>query len=313
MRAYSNDLRERIVAAVARGEHSLRQLARLFAVSLSCIVRLLQRFRRTGSVEPMPHAGGAARKLSRRDEARLLALLRRQPDATLAELRDRLGAPCSVMTIARALWRHGITRKKKTAHATERDTPRVRARRRRFKAKAASFRRGALVFVDETGASTAMARTHGRAPRGERVPASVPGQWKNVTLITGMRLGGVVAPMTVAGGTTGPVFEAYVTGVLVPELKAGDVVIWDRLTPHRNPAVVEAVEAVGARVAPLPAYSPDLSPIEEMFSKVKAHLRSVGARSVEAVMAALHQALERVTPRDIQGWFSDRCTYAMPT
>jgi transposase len=142
--------------------------------------------------------------------------------------------------------------------------------------------------------------------------AAVPGSWKNVTLITGLRVEGVVAPQAVIGATNQPVFETYVTEVLVPELKAGDVVIWDNLKPHKNPAVIEAVEAVGARVMPLPVYSPDLTPIEEMFSKVKAYLRTVAARTTGAVGTALYEALERVTPSDILGWFSDRCAYAMP-
>src|SRR3954469_10128754 len=96
MRPYSNDLRERIVAAVARGEQSLRQIARLFSVSLSCIVRLLQRQRRTGSVQPKPHGGVPPRKLDAAAEARLRQLVQDQPDATLAELRDRLGIRCSL-------------------------------------------------------------------------------------------------------------------------------------------------------------------------------------------------------------------------
>ena len=110
MRAYSTDLRERIVAAVERGEHSLRQIAHLFSVSLSCVVRLLQRQRRTGSVQPKPPAGTKPRKLDHAAEARLRELVQQQPDATLAELRDRLGIPCCLMTIARALERLGITR-----------------------------------------------------------------------------------------------------------------------------------------------------------------------------------------------------------
>src|SRR5438067_2977892 len=105
MRAYSLDLRERIVAAVERGEYSQREIAQLFAISLSCLVRLLQRHRQTGAVRPKPHAGGPARKLDDRAEARLLELVRQQPDATLAELRERLGIPCCLMTIARALRR----------------------------------------------------------------------------------------------------------------------------------------------------------------------------------------------------------------
>jgi len=312
MRAYSNDLRERIVAAVERGDHSLRELAHLFSVSLSCIVRLLQHKRRTGSVQPKPHAGVPARKLDAAAAARLLELVRAQPDATLAELRDRLGLPCCLMTIARALQRHQITRKKKTLHAQEQDSPRVQRQRRVFKNKLAAVDPNRLVFVDETGAHTGMTRTHGRAPRGERVKATAPGSWKNVTLIVGMRTSGVVAPMALAGATDRAVFQTYVEEALVPELRAGDVVVWDNLQPHKNPAVIKAIEAVGACVEPLPVYSPDLTPIEEMFSKTKAHLRTAAARTTETVIAALGEALKRVTQSDILGWFHDRCAYAMP-
>jgi transposase len=312
MRAYSNDLRERIVAAVERGELSIRQIARLFSVSLSCVVRLLQHKRRTGSVQPKPHAGVPPRKLDASAEARLLELIKAQPDATLAELRDRLGIPCSLMTIARALERHKITRKKKTLHAQEQDSPRVQAQRRAFEKKVATVDPSHLVFVDESGANTAMTRTYGRAAQGERVRATAPQAWENVTLIVGMRTSGVVAPITLPGAVDGVAFQTYVQEVLVPELREGDVVVLDNLQPHKNRAVIEAIEAVGARVEPLPVYSPDLTPIEEMFSKTKAYLRKVGARTVDTVITALGEALGLVTPSDILGWFHDRCAYAMP-
>lgn len=311
MRAYSNDLRERIVAAVERGEYSIRQIAHVFSVSLSCIVRLLQLKRRTGSVQPKPHAGVPTRKLDAAAEARLLELVGKQPDATLAELRDRLGIPCCLMTIARALQRHHITRKKKTLHAQEQQSPRVQAQRRAFKKKLAAVDPDHLVFVDESGANTGMTRTHGRAPQGERVKATAPGSWQNVTLITGMRTSGVVAPLALPGAVDHAVFQTYVQEALVPELQEGDVVVLDNLQPHKNPAVIAAIKAVGARVEPLPAYSPDLTPIEELFSKTKSFLRSVAARTTDTVITAMGEALGCVTQSDIRGWFQDRCAYAM--
>jgi transposase len=312
MRAYSNDLRERIVAAVEHGEQSIRQIARLFSVSLSCVVRLLQHKRRTGSVQPKPHAGVPRRKLDAPAEARLLELVRDQPDATLAELRDRLGIRCSLMTIARALQRHQITRKKKTLQAQERNSPRVQAQRRAFQEKMAAVDPDRLVFVDESGANTAMTPTYGRAPQGERVQATAPATWENVTLIVGMRTAGVVAPIALPGAVDNVVFQTYVQEALVPELQEGDVVVLDNLQPHKNKAVIEAIEAAGARVERLPPYSPDLTPIEEMFSKTKTYLRKLGARTVDTVIAGMGAALELVTPSDILGWFHDRCAYAMP-
>jgi transposase len=309
MRAYSADLRQRILTAVQRGEHSIRQIARLFCVSLSTVVRLLQLHRQTGSLRPRP-PGLKPRALDEAAEAHLLELVREQPDATLAELRDRLGVPCCLMTIARALERHGITRKKKTLHAQERDSPRVQAQRQQFQERLADVDPEHLVFVDESGANTSMTRTHGRAPRGERVHATAPGSWQNVTLIVGLRAGEVVAPMAFGGALDANVFRTYVEGALAPQLLPGDVVVLDNLRPHKDAAAVAAIEAVGARVEPLPAYSPDLNPIEEMFSKTKNYLRSVAARTTEAVMEAMGQALELVTQSDILGWFLDRWPYA---
>ena len=310
MRAYSTDLRERIVAAVERGDHSLRQLAQLFSVSLSFIVRLLQRQRQTGSLQPAPHAGGTPCKLDADALARLCQLVHDQPDATLAELRERLGIDCTLATICRALQRLRLTRKKKTLHADQQDSAKVQAQRTAFDQKMAGVEPEHLVFVDERGTNTAQTRTYGRAPAGDRVQGSAPGHWENVTLIAGMRSAGVVAPFAFAGAADQPAFRTYVQEVLVPVLREGDVVVWDNLRLHQDAVVCAAIEAVGARIEPLPIYSPDKTPIEEMFSKVKGQLRTWAARTIATVLTALGAALERVTPEDILGWFHDRCSYA---
>jgi transposase len=311
MRPYSTDLRERIVAAVERGEHSIRQIVHIFAVSLSFVVRLLQRYRRSGSLRPAPHAGGPTPQFDAPTVERLLQLVRDQPDATLAELRERLGVRCHLSTIARILKKHRITRKKKTRHAQERDTPRVQAQRQAFDQKMARVDPAHLVFVDETGATTALDRPYGRAPAGTRVEAATPGEWQNVTLIVGLRPTEVVAPLAFPGATDREAFESYVEQALVPQLQKGDVVVWDNLQPHKNPHVVEAIQAVGARVEPLPPWSPDKAPIEELFSKVKTYVRKVAARTFDTVVTAMGEALQLVTPKDICGWFRDRCAYAM--
>jgi transposase len=278
---------------------------------LSFLVRLLQRRRATGSIQPKYHGGGPTPKLDSAAVQRLVELVRQQPDATLAELRDRLGIPCHIATIARALRRHRITRKKKTLHAQEQDQPDVQAHRAAFREKLATVEPEHLVFVDEFGVTTAMTRMYGRALEGERVEAAAPGAWKNVTVIAGLRPTEVVAPVAFEGATDGSMFDTYVREALVPQLEAGDVVVWDNLQPHKNAQVIQAIEAVGARVEPLPVYSPDLTPMEEMISKVKGYVRSVGARTTQAVMATLDTAFARVTTSDIEGWFQDRCAYAM--
>ena len=146
---------------------------------------------------------------------------------------------------------------------------------------------------------------------GQRVDATTPGHWESITLTCGMRLSGVTATLAFPGATNTDVFETYVEEVLVPELKPGDVVIWDNLKPHQSEEAIEAVETAGAEVVPLPPWSPDLTPIEEMFSKVKGSLRSAAARTKETVYAAFGSALHDVTLDDIAGWFQDRAAYAM--
>jgi transposase len=311
MSPYSHDLRKRIIATVERGEGSLRQIAARFLVSLSFVTRLLRHYRTTGSLAPKPHGGGRPPALRPAQLKRLRALIRKKPDATLGELRRGLGVACSTMAISRALRKLKITRKKKVLHAQERDDPEVQQRRRDFVEELAGIGPRRLVFVDETGANTSMTRTHGRAPVGERVHGAVPGHWDSVTLICGLRLSGVTAPVVFAGATDTAAFQSYVEQVLVPELQPDDVVIWDNLKPHKAQAVVAAVERAGARVIPLPSSSPDLTPIEEMFSKVKEALRSAAARSTTAIHAAIGSALHEVSPQDILGWFQSRAAYAM--
>src|SRR3954470_16485873 len=303
MTPYSQDLRQRILETIERGEGSLRQIARRFLVSLSFVTRLLQVQRSTGSPRPRPHGGGNPGKLSPQDLERLRELVRQQPDATLEELRQRLGVACSTMTISRALRQLGLPRKKKIPRAQEQDRPDVQEQRREFCEGLAGVEPRRVVFVEECGANTAMTRTHGRAPVGERVYTDTPGHWESITLISGMRLSGVTATLAFPGATDTAVFETYVAEVLAPELKPGDVVIWDNLKPHQSEEAIEAVEAAGAEVVPLPPYSPDLTPIEEMFSKVKGSLRSAAARTKETVYAAFGSALHDVTLENIAGWF----------
>src|SRR3954463_487813 len=174
MTPYSQDLRERILETVRSGDGSLRQIARRFLVSVSFITRLLQLHRSTGSLEPRPHGGGNPAALGPEDLEQLRELVRKQPDATLEELRQRLGVSCSLMTIARALSKLRLPRKKKIPRSQEQDRPDVQEQRQEFCAKLAGVDPRRLVFVDESGANTAMTRTHGRAPVGQRVSTNTP-------------------------------------------------------------------------------------------------------------------------------------------
>lgn len=155
-----------------------------------------------------------------------------------------------------------------------------------------------------------MSRLHARAPKGERAYGQVPrNRGRNTTLIAAITLeGGIGAPMTVEGGTNKEVFETYLEHFLVPELEAGQVVVMDNLQAHLPERVRELIESKGAYLVYLPTYSPDLNPIEEAFSKIKQLVRKAGARSPEALMEAIAQALSAVSSEDALGWFSN-CGY----
>lgn len=166
-----------------------------------------------------------------------------------------------------------------------------------------------LIFIDESGAQTNMTRTRGRAVRGERVVDKVPhGHWKTTTMISAIRTTGPFAAAVVSGATDSDVFRTYVQHALVPELKPGDVVILDNLQPHKAAGVREMIERAGARLLYLPPYSPDFNPIENMWSKVKQHLRSAAARTFDALQEAVTSALKQVTTKDCIGFFRN-CGY----
>ena len=162
-----------------------------------------------------------------------------------------------------------------------------------------------LVFIDETGASTKMARRYGRSPRGTRCRASVPhGHWKTTTFVGALRLEGMTAPMVLGGAMYGVAFLAYVKQVLVPTLKPGDIVIMDNLPAHKPTAVRQAIEKVGAELRFLPPYSPDFNPIEMAFAKFKAFLKGIAARTVDDLWQAIAQAVDIFTPSECRNFFT---------
>jgi transposase len=161
------------------------------------------------------------------------------------------------------------------------------------------------VFLDETGASTNMTRLRGRAPIGERCVASVPhGHWKTTTFIAGLRVGEVSAPMVLDGPMDGEAFLVYVREFLCPTLKPGDIVIADNLSSHKVAGVREAIEATGAELRYLPPYSPDLNPIEMLFSKLKTLLRKAAHRTVDALWNEIGKLLHTCSPAECANYFN---------
>jgi transposase len=164
-----------------------------------------------------------------------------------------------------------------------------------------------LVFLDETGAATNMARRYGRCPRGERLLSSVPwGHWKTTTFVAGLRSDRLTAPCVLDGPMDGETFKAYVEQFLTPSLSPGDTVIMDNLPSHKVRGVREAIAAAGADVRYLPPYSPDLNPIEQLFAKLKALLRKAAPRTYDDLFTAIADAIALITPQECANYVANR-------
>jgi len=205
----------------------------------------------------------------------------------------------------------GAVAKKKSLIAAEQSRPDVVERRRNFRIATRLVDPAKMTFLDESGAKTNMTRWYGRAPVGERRIDRTPhGHWKTVTMLSVIRLEGVIQEATVVydGAMNRPTFTGYVEQFLVPTLRPGDVVVMDNLTAHKDPQVAEMIEQADATLWYLPPYSPDLNPIEKLWSKVKAWLRRVMATTFTDLHTAIADALRTVDPTECLHYFQS-CGY----
>ncbi len=280
----------------------------MFEVSRATIKRYLKRRRETGEVRVKAIPGCPSKKGAAL-QAGLLSQLAAHPDATLAEhcqhWETSQGVQVSSATMSRAIQRLDWTRKKKTLHASEQKEE----DRAAWKEQAQPLDAGKLVFLDECGSTIALTRVYGRSPKGKRARGSVPRNRRaNITLIASLSLQGMGEALILDGSADTTAFEISIEQILAPSLQAGQIVILDNLNTHTGDKVRQAIEAQGCQLLFLPSYSPDLSPIEEAFSKLKAFLRRVGARTPETLQEALGQALLTITVQDAHGWFG-HCGY----
>ena len=189
---------------------------------------------------------------------------------------------------------------KKSLIATERDE----TARTAWQQTVAKLLPEDLIFVDETSTNTARTRRRARAPRGQRAVGQVPrNHGANITLLAALTPDGIGPALTLEGGVTGAAFAAYAARLLAPSLRPGQVVVLDNLSAHKSEAARLAIEAVGARLLFLPAYSPDFNPIELAFSKIKEHLRAAAARSAEDLLTATAAAIDAVSAADAHGFY----------
>jgi len=195
---------------------------------------------------------------------------------------------------------------KKIVHAAEQERPDVAAARAVWQAGQQALDPRRLVFIDETGTSTNMARLRGRARRGRRVVGRVPwGHWKIVTFVAALRHDAITAPFVIDRAMTSVIFVEYIRQCLLPTLSEGDIVVMDNLQPHKNAKVRELIEGAGAELRFLPAYSPDLNPIEQAFAKLKAHLRKAQARTIDALWQRIGTLLDLFQPHECANFLAN--------
>jgi transposase len=195
---------------------------------------------------------------------------------------------------------------KKTLRAAEQDRPEIAAEREAYRQSMTEMPAERLVFLDESGVTTKMARTHARAPRGQRAYGSIPlGSWQRLTVLGALACEGLIATMSIEASTSTPVLLAYLEQVLVPKLrqvKPDAILVMDNLRPHRATEVREMLARAGIGLLYLPRYSPEFNPIEPAWGKMKERLKAKAPRTLEALEAELKPALDTITAQDAQGW-----------
>ncbi|WP_263490448.1 IS630 family transposase [Mesorhizobium sp. CA15] len=306
VRPLSDDLRERVVAAVLSGE-SRRSAAKRFGIANSTAVKLLQRHQATGSVAP-GKMGGHRRRVLEPHRAFIVERINQTSDLSLHRLKDELAAR-GVKVSHNAVWqflrREGLSFKK-TLFALEQARADIARRRQRWRSWQAGLDPQCLVFIDETWIKTNMAPLRGWGPKGKRLRSLAPhGHWRTLTFLGALRCDRLAAPCVFDGPINGQCFRAYVEQQLITVLKPGDIVIMDNLGSHKSAAIRQMIKAAGARLWYLPPYSPDLNPIEQAFAKIKHWMRQAQKRTVEDTWRHIGHLVETIEAAECKNYFEN--------
>jgi transposase len=310
---YSIDLRQRVVDAYNEDiMTTYKQIAQRFSVSESFVSSTLKTYRQTGSVKPKVRQKQTPTKLSDEQLLTLKSLIDEDNDATLKELciilEEKTNVSIAVSTMGRMTQKLNITVKKKTLRASQKDSDRIQLARIVFWQLIHSFKAEDLVFIDESGINLGLERTRGRAEKGHRAYGKKPHiKGANISLIAALGMGGVITEVSLTGSTDTLTFDAFIINKLAPNLWPGAVVIMDRCPIHLGHAAAEAIHNAGAHLILLPGYSPDFSPIENAWSKLKSILCGIGARNYPDLLVAIKKAYSQIAIEDILGWYTHCC------
>jgi len=303
MKATPEIKRELIVEAKKRCEGNAK-ISRWLKVSPRTVRRIWERYRETNSYSALPHKGRKP-KVTESDLKNVEITIRETPDITLDEMIEKLDLPIKKSQLSVYIISRGYSYKKKTLHASAKlreDVQLERAEWVNFQCNCDVY---SLVFIDETSINCAMTRLYGRAKKNERVNDYTPdARFERTSIISSIRLDGEQAPMMFKGTLDGDLFEFYITNYLAPTLKKGDTVVMDSLSAHKVLGALDAVYEKGASVRFQPRYSPDFNPIELAWSKLKAVLRKLKARTFDELVDAANIALDSFSLSDIRNWFA---------
>ena len=310
---YPIELRKRAVKI--SHQIGVEQASKLLEIGTATIIRWRRKKAEKGSVAPEKMGGDRRSKKAKEAEEELVRQVQIQPDATSAELVQRVekqtGRRLGLSTASRRLVRNGYRFKRKVLLAVERDSAKNQEKINEFMETVKGIPPEKMVFIDEAGSTLAMTRLRGRALAGAQVSTKVPrNRGVNTTMIGALCLKGMRAIMTIERGTSADVFAAFLLQVLIPVLNPGDVLFLDNAGAHKSKNVMSILNKLNIRAVFLPPYSPEYNPIELAWSKVKGILRSVGARTRAKLRQAIGDATGEVTSQDAEGWFG-HCGYPM--
>jgi transposase len=311
MKAYSIDLREKIVLAYFLDNISIRETAAKFSVAKSFVQKIVKQQKIDRSLESKKPGKPQASYLTNA-EPELRAIVAENHDATLAELCElfceKTGNWTGKSAMCSALQRLGLNRKRKTMRSSQAATERVQKMRLEYWEKVKDIDPTNLVFIDETGILLGLTRTHARSEQGTRAYDLKPFyRGAKVTAIGAISIDKVVALMTMNDSMDGKAFEVFVSKFLVPNLWTGAVVVMDNLSAHKLASIKPMIEAVGASILLLSPYSPDFNPIELWWSQLKSFLRSFTPTTVKKVDTIIAAALELINPQHLRNWFANCC------
>lgn len=311
MKPYSVDFRKKIIEVHEQENISIRKLAQRFHVAKSFVQKLLKQYRETGDIKPRVQGGHPPTKLQEEDLITLIEIIESHNDATLEELcellQEKTGIRVSRSTMGRVTLKLNYT-VKKTLHAAEKESESVQRKRVEFWQEIRDLPTKDLIFIDESGVNLAMVRRYARAIIGRRARGTKPQKrGKNVSLLAALSFEKLVASSNIYGAVDAVTFEAFIANKLVPKLWKNAIVVLDNAKIHLGETVRKLIEQAGARLIYLPPYSPEFSPIENFWSKVKANLRKAKPRNYKDLIDDLVDSMLKVTKKDIRNWFAHCC------